>query len=146
MNKILSFSFLLLLSLTLFGQNWYKSIDEAKKVAAENNKTIILVFQGSDWCAPCMKLEKEIWSTEKFKSYALEHFVMLQADFPKRKANQLPKEQQEHNDHLAEQYNLNGYFPHVVVLKADGNVLGRLGYENIRPEEYIKRINNFIAK
>jgi len=51
----------------------YKNVtdfEQAKTVAAEENKKIILVFQGSDWCAPCTKLDKEIWSAEEFKNYA----------------------------------------------------------------------------
>ena len=36
--------------------------------AQKQNKKIILVFQGSDWCGPCIKLSKEIWSTRRVYS------------------------------------------------------------------------------
>ena len=68
---------------------------------------------------------------------------MLKADFPKKKANKLSKEQQDKNDLLAEKYNQNGYFPLVVVLDKTGKVLGTTGYKNITPAEYIKLLSSF---
>jgi thioredoxin-related protein len=144
MKRILSFACLLVLSYTAFSQNWLTNFDEAKQTAVEKKQVIVLVFQGSDWCAPCMKLDKEIWSTETFQQYATKHYVMLQADFPKRKSNRLPEAQQKHNDQLAEKYNSKGYFPHVVIFDSEGKVLGRLGYEKVSPAEYIKKIDQFI--
>lgn len=125
-------------------QNWETDFKTAQKQAAENNLPIILVFQGSDWCAPCMKLDKEVWSTDVFQEYSKSHYVMLKADFPRRKANRLDESQQKHNNQLAEKYNQKGYFPHVVVLDAKGEVLGRTGYEKKSPDEYITLINSFL--
>ncbi|WP_299113565.1 thioredoxin family protein [uncultured Winogradskyella sp.] len=133
----------LLLPFFSFSQEWITDFDEAKSSAKENNKKIILVFQGSDWCAPCIKLDKEIWHTDEFISYAKEHFVMLKADFPKRKKNALSETQQKHNDKLAEVYNRNGYFPYVVVMDANGNVLGSTGYKKTTPKVYIDILESF---
>ena len=61
----------LLMSLTTtFAQEWQTDFTVAKDVASKENKPIILVFQGSDWCAPCIKLDREIWSTDTFIKYA----------------------------------------------------------------------------
>ncbi|HCQ12673.1 thioredoxin family protein, partial [Flavobacterium sp.] len=54
---------MLLVSSIGFSQNWKSSLEEAKIEAAKENKQILLVFSGSDWCAPCMKLEKNIWKS-----------------------------------------------------------------------------------
>jgi len=117
---------------------WYYDYDQAVKKAQEENKKIILVFSGSDWCIPCIKLEKYIWNSPEFTAYAKEHYVMLRADFPRKKKNQLPKEQQEKNKKLAEKYNPEGYFPLVVVLSPDGKVLGKTGYDKDKsPKDYI---------
>ncbi len=134
---------LLFTFLAVDAQEWHMDLNEAKKVATDKGQKIILVFQGSDWCGPCIKLDKEIWSTDTFKNYAKDHFVMLKADFPKRKKNKLVSEQQEKNNKLAEMYNKQGFFPHVVVLNNQGKVLGREGYEKISPEEYIKKLNAY---
>ena len=127
-----------------FAQEWKTDFSAAQKQAMAENKTIILVFQGSDWCAPCIKLEKEVWSTDTFKTYAKDHFIMVKADFPKRKKNALSDEQQEANNKLAEKYNNKGYFPYVVVLDKNAKVLGNTGYLKKSPSEYIEVLNSMI--
>lgn len=124
-----------------FSQDWNTSFDEAKKIATEHDKNIIIVFSGSDWCAPCIKLDKNIWQSEAFKKEAKEEWVLVKANFPRKKANELPKEQTEHNRKLAEKYNIEGSFPLVVVLDKSGKVLGKMGFKNVSPEEYIKMIH-----
>ncbi|MDT0643099.1 thioredoxin family protein [Zunongwangia sp. F363] len=125
-------------------QEWKTDFETAKKEAAKEDKPIVLVFQGSDWCAPCIKLTKEIWSTEEFKNYAQDHYVMLLADFPRRIKNALSEEQQAKNDKLAEKYNSRGYFPYVVILDEKGRVLGDAGYKKTTPKEYIAMLNSYI--
>ncbi len=124
-------------------QNWQTDINQAKALAAKENRKIVLVFQGSDWCAPCIKLDRDIWSTEEFNDYAKYHFVMLLADFPRKKNNQLSAELQEHNNKLAETYNKHGYFPLVLVLDKEGGVLGETGFKKMSPSEYIKLLESF---
>lgn len=122
-------------------QNWNTNFEEAKKIASEQNKNIIIVFSGSDWCAPCIKLDKNIWQSEAFKKEANQEWILIKANFPRKKANELPKEQTEHNRKLAEKYNNEGSFPLVVVLDKNGKVLGKMGFKNVSPEEYIKMIH-----
>ena len=142
--RILIISCLLIISITkVNAQEWLTDIKKAKELATTKNCNIILVFQGTDWCAPCIKLEKEIWNSEEFKNYAKENFVLLKAEFPRKKKNKLPEEQQKQNNLLAEKYNKQGYFPLVVVLDKNGNVLGTTGYKKITPTEYIKILTSF---
>ena len=129
---------------TTMAQEWNTDIKIAKEIASKEDRPIILVFQGSDWCAPCIKLDREIWSTEVFKKYAAKHYVMLQADFPRKKSNALSDAQTKANAALAEKYNKQGYFPFVVVLDSDGKVLGENSYKKTTPENYIKELNAYI--
>lgn len=135
--------FLFFIALTASAQQWQTSFEKAKSLAAEKDLPIVLVFQGSDWCAPCIRLDREVWATDIFKKYAETHYVMLKADFPRRKQNALSPEQAGANARLAELYNKNGLFPMVVVLDAQGNVRGRAGYERLSPEDYIKLLDSF---
>lgn len=139
-------TFLIILLLASSGlmtaQSWLTDFNEAKEQAKKQNKKIILVFQGSDWCTPCIKLDYEIWQSAEFKDYAKEHFILLKADFPRRKKNRLSKEQQAKNNDLAERYNHNGIFPLVVVLDTSGKILKELSYEAISPKEYIKKLES----
>jgi thioredoxin-related protein len=143
MKKFISITFLFLSSLG-FAQQWSTNIDEAKAQATAENKTIVLVFSGSDWCAPCIKLDKNVWQSEEFKAFAAEKLVLLRADFPKKKANVLPEALQNSNKTLAEKYNQEGYFPLVVVLNAQGKVIAKKGYENQNAAKYVAELQALI--
>lgn len=125
-------------------QDWQTDFSRAKEMASKNKKPIILVFQGSDWCGPCIKLDRAVWSTADFKAYAAEHYIMVKADFPRRKSNALSPELTKANKELAEKYNKNGFFPLVVVMDGNGRVLGETSYKKLTPKEYIKELNSFI--
>tara|TARA_B100000123_G_C25376614_1_gene273836 strand:+ start:57 stop:485 length:429 start_codon:yes stop_codon:yes gene_type:complete len=141
--KKISFIFILLLGSLSYSQDWQTSYDRSLMKAKNENKKIILVFQGSDWCGPCIKLSQEIWSSDYFINYSNKKFVMLQADFPRKKKNFLSDEQQKSNNLLAEKYNPNGYFPFVVIIDKNENLLGEMGYKKTTPENFIKIIESF---
>jgi len=144
MKKVIVALIVLIVSInTIIAQEWQTEINFAKEIATKESKPIILVFQGSDWCAPCIKLDREIWSTDTFKKYAKEHYVMLKADFPRRKKNKLSEKQTKANALLAEKYNKQGFSPFVVVLDSSGKVLGESSYKKTTPENYIKELNAF---
>ena len=146
MKRILIVVISLFITVSLSAQVWETSLEVAKNNASKDGKSIILVFSGSDWCIPCMKLEKNIWESQDFIEYSKTHFVLLRADFPKKKGNALSNEQQQQNDKLAESYNKDGLFPLVLVLDKVGKVLGSTGYKNITPKEYIALLHSLEKK
>lgn len=125
-------------------QEWLTDFEKAKQIASENDKHILLVFAGSDWCAPCIKLEKQVLDTQEFKEKAKQHYVLVKADFPRKKKNQLSAEQQVHNNKLAEKYNKSGGFPMVIVLDKAGEKQGEVGYKKVAPKEYLDLLNQMI--
>lgn len=135
---------ILFLFISFFGysQNWKSNFDEAKQEALKENKNILLVFSGSDWCAPCIKLDNVVWKSDAFKTEAEKNWVIFKADFPKKKANQLSPEQTERNNKLAEKYNRNGSFPLVILLDKTGKVIGMTGFKNVSATEYIQLIHS----
>ena len=102
---------------------WETDFNKAKHQAQNEHKYILLNFSGSDWCGPCIKMHKEIFESEVFDQYAKSNLILVNADFPRLKKNQLSKEQQYKNDQLAEMYNKEGKFPFTLLLTADGKVL-----------------------
>lgn len=132
-----------MLSLTLSAQTWSESFTNAQALAKEEGKNVVIVFAGSDWCAPCIRLEREIWESRSFNSLAGEDFVFYKADFPRRKANKLSEEVAAQNGQLAEKYNTNGAFPLVVVISPEGKVLGKTGYKKVTPAEYLAILQGF---
>lgn len=135
--------FLLLFFKISYSQNWKSSFEETKSQALAENKNIVLVFSGSDWCAPCIKLDKTVWQSEEFKKESETNWIIYKADFPKKKANQLSPTLTESNKLLASRYNTSGNFPLVVLLDKKGTVLGIEGYKNYSAADYIKLIHSF---
>ena len=118
-----------------------QTFNDALKKATAEEKPIMLVFAGSDWCAPCIKLEKEIFQSALFEAEK-KNWVLYKADFLKK--SKLPAEVKKENGQLADQYNQEGYFPLVVILNSTGKVLGKLSYSKDTPAAYIKKLREFI--
>lgn len=129
----------LLLALLLFSSaGWRTDFSNAKAEAAKNNKYILLKFSGSDWCLPCIKMEKNVFDQQNFEDYAEEHLILVNADFPQQKKNMPVKEIVQQNEALAEQYNEDGKFPYTLLLDAEGNVIKSwAGYKDDTAEEFV---------
>lgn len=134
----------LFLSAMTSAQSWEARYDDALSLAHETDRPLIVVFSGSDWCAPCIKLERDIWQSKDFREYAAEHFILYRADFPKKKKNRLSEELSEENGKLSEKFNPNGYFPLVVLVNPKEQVLGTTSYKKLSPTEYITHLNSFL--
>jgi FAD:protein FMN transferase len=114
--------------------------NEAFDTALVEQKTILLIFSGSDWCLPCIRFEKRILYDPEFIRFADQQLVLLRADFPQKK--KLSKEILAQNDALAEQYNPNGVFPLLLLVKADKTVLTLVDYHDQSPLEFIDQIKS----
>ncbi|WP_082422524.1 thioredoxin family protein [Aquimarina longa] len=147
MNRLIHFTVVLLfLVLTQNGiaQDWKYDFDQAKTIAKETNQNIVILFTGSDWCPPCIKLEKTIFSKEEFIDFAAKNFIWVKADFPKRKKNRLSRIQQKKNEKLAKRYNKKWVFPVILVINKTGEVLGVTGYRrDLDANGYIALLTSF---
>lgn len=115
-------------------EGWLTSMKEAQALSKKTGKPILADFTGSDWCAPCKLLHKEVFDTPQFKAWAKQNVVLLYLDFPIKKplAPALTKQ----NDALAKKYQITGY-PTVLFLKADGSRIGQTGYVPGGPTKWI---------
>lgn len=99
------------------------TFEQSLSKAQTEHKNVMLFFSGSDWCAPCVKFKKQFVLTDAFKSFAESNLVIYNADFPRQKKNQLPKEIAVENGKLADKYNSKGYFPMILLLNNKGDVI-----------------------
>jgi thioredoxin-related protein len=104
---------------------WLTDLLTAQAQAKAENKRILLLFTGSDWCVNCVKWDKEVFHTPEFRDYAKINFVLTMIDFPDRK--KLPKKQERANDRLKDQFKVTEY-PLACVLDSKGKELGRFQY------------------
>ncbi|HYV94401.1 MAG TPA: thioredoxin family protein [Chitinophagales bacterium] len=124
---------------------WLTDFNKAQQEAVQSHKMILLSFSGSDWCGPCIRMKKDIFGADVFNNYASEHLVLVNADFPRLKKNQLSKEQTKQNEALADKYNKDGKFPFTVLMDASGKVLREWdGLPNESPERFVEEIKKII--
>jgi thioredoxin-related protein len=110
-------------ALSLLFTPWEPNFELAKKTAKEKNELILLNFSGSDWCGPCIRMHSEIFGNTEFLKMARTNLVMVNADFPRNKKNQLKADIKKQNEALANTYNPSGKFPYTVLLNAEGKVI-----------------------
>ena len=141
--QILLISFL---SIIISSGEWFTNFEEAKEMAAKENKHILLNFSGSDWCAPCIKMKAEVFESKTFLSLAEKQLILVRADFPRSKKNQLTKEQIKHNEALAEKYNPEGKFPLTLLLEPNGKIIKEWdGYVFASQDRFMVDLNNAIS-
>ena len=102
---------------------WEQNFEKALQTAREKNELVLLNFSGSDWCGPCMRMRKEIFNDATFTAMADTSIIMVNADFPRNKKNQLDKKLKAQNEALADRYNQEGKFPFTLLLNAKGEIV-----------------------
>jgi len=124
---------------------WHLNMQEAKAIAQKEHRHILLNFSGSDWCGPCIMLRKGVFDDPVFSAFADTALVLVNADFPRMKKNQLPKEQQQQNDRLADLYNSEGKFPLTLLLNVEGKILKEWeGNPGITPSVFSMEVKKVI--
>ena len=134
-------------SLWLFAAqpSWHYNMDEAKAIARKEHRHILLNFSGSDWCGPCIMLRRQILDDTVFLQMADTSLVLVNADFPRKKKDQLSPQQQSINNALADKYDTDGQFPRTLLLNADGKVLKTWdGNPDVKPEVFAREVQAII--
>lgn len=117
---------------------WQTNYKQALAQAAKENKQVLLAFAGSDWCIPCIQMDREVLSKSQFENFASKNLVLVKLDYPRRK--KLPPGEMQQNDQLQQQYSIEGY-PTYVLLDARGKEVKRVvGYVDGGPSAFIKWI------
>ncbi|WP_435802609.1 thioredoxin family protein [Polaribacter sp.] len=55
---------------------------EAKELAKKENKRILIILTGSEWCAPCKKMDKKVIENSEFEKYAEQNLIVFLIDLP----------------------------------------------------------------
>lgn len=135
---------LLFFMLTTFAQAQTTSNqEEAIRWAKEKDKAILLVFSGSDWCQPCIRLDKYVLQETSFQTYVENALVILKCDFPQR--SKLAKETLQQNEALAERFNPRGEFPSLLLLDNTFEPIAKLTYKSQATSQFIDEIKQELA-
>jgi len=117
-------------------KGWETNVEAAIELAKKDNKAVMLEFTGSDWCPPCIMMNKKVFSKKEFVSEASKNFVLVHLDFPRG-----DKELAEKNEPYAKEYKIEG-FPTVVLLDSDGKEFNRFfASEYPDTEKFLAHLN-----
>ncbi len=119
------------------GSTWIQDFETAKAKAAAQNKHLLLLFTGSDWCPYCITMEKQILGKPEFLKAIQKDFVLTKFDFPRYK--KLPQNIQQQNERVqedfAQHYGFQGY-PTIYLALPDGTPYAQAGSANVAPKAY----------
>ncbi|WP_299157700.1 thioredoxin fold domain-containing protein [uncultured Tenacibaculum sp.] len=131
MRKVVLIAFLLVTKSVLFSQNhlevnektnWSNTYKEALKQAKNEKKPLLVYFKGSDWCGPCKKLDKELFSSQQFNDLSKKHFILYEADIPLNK-DLVSEEKLKVNKKLVKKFKVTSY-PTLLFINYKQKVLG----------------------
>jgi len=122
---------------------WQTDLPKAEAQAKTENKIVLLDFTGSDWCGWCIKFRKEVLDTPEFQAYATKNVVLVEVDFPNKKA--ITDDLKKANAALKTKYDVSG-FPTLIVLDSNGKEIGRqVGYAEGGPSAFTAKLEGYKA-
>ena len=111
--------------------------------ATDQSKYKLIVFEGSDWCPNCRRLEKNILSDTSFLKQLEKMSVNIERiDFPQRK--KLTKSIQEYNNSVADKYAFDGSFPTIILALNETMSFQKINYSNQTTGEILSQIKSNI--
>lgn len=121
--------------------SWHTQLEPAIAEAKSEEKAILMVFSGSDWCKPCIRLKEEVFEQASFATSTQGKFSLLKVDFPRRRKNKLSQEVLDYRASLAERYNPKGYFPWVLILDKEGKKIREIEYKGGGLTSFLQQLN-----
>jgi len=109
--------------------HWWTNLEQAKARAKKDNKRILALFTGSDWCPPCRQFEATVAHDEQFAGIFANSFVFFKSDWLRNTPQ--PRAMQAEVSRVGHKYGISRY-PTLKVLSADGEVLGDVKWTEVR--------------
>ncbi len=122
---------------------WTDDSKAALETAKTEGKMVLLDFTGSDWCALCIKLQKELFDQPKFQDYAKLNLVLVKVDFPHGKPQS--EKIKEQNAKLKAKFAVKG-FPTLILLDSEGKKLWESPFLEGGPDAFINALKNAVKK
>jgi len=63
---------------------WLTDLPTALVRAKAEGKSVLLFFHGSDWCPPCVEMQKQVFAAPEFIQYARRALILVDVDFPQK--------------------------------------------------------------
>jgi hypothetical protein len=100
------------------------------------SRAILYIFEGSDWCSNCARLEKKILTDEGFlHEVHMLNIKLERIDFPQR--TRLSPEIKKYNESIAEKFGFDGIFPTLIIARMDTDQYLPIEYHNESVDEIL---------
>ncbi|MBP5585080.1 MAG: thioredoxin family protein [Lentisphaeria bacterium] len=120
---------------------WLTDFEKAKAESLKTNRPIYILFTNSD-AAPCLSLERSIFSHRKFQDYAEKKLVLMKVDFPTAIHLQ-PKSLSQQNRQLRTDYGIS-VLPTALLLDANGKIYVDFVKADGSSEKHRRKINEIM--
>lgn len=120
---------------------WLTDLGAAKLRMAAENKPVLLLFTGSDWCPACKNLKREVFNSAEFAAYADANLVLLELDFPRYHV--LPATQKQANAELSKAYNIQ-YYPTMILVDTRGQEVVRPHYDGSGVQDFLNKLDKYV--
>jgi hypothetical protein len=112
-----------LLSLFLQSSLWGSNLEYGLARATKEKKLVLLYFSGSDWNTESIKMQADIFRSNKFIDFAQDNLVLVNIDSPRSSRAQATDSQKFYNSVITEGYNPDNILPLLLILDEKGKVL-----------------------
>jgi protein disulfide-isomerase len=122
---------------------WFTDVPKALVQAKAEGKSVLLFFHGSDWCPPCVEMQRQVFASPEFVQYARRALILVDVDFPQKTTQS--EELKRANLALKARFNLSldpsEGFPTIVLLNDAGEtVFQETGYAGGGPAEVLPKL------
>jgi len=131
---------LLFISSCFYAQNhdtrlvWETDFEVAKNKSKTENKPVLMLFTGSDWCPPCKMLKKDFFYSDAFIAKS-KNYVLLLIDFPRDK-ELITTSQETANKTLNAKYGVRS-LPTLIAVNYKGEIIDKIkSYNSGRDTRY----------
>jgi thiol-disulfide isomerase/thioredoxin/cell division protein FtsL len=102
-------------------RGWTTNLESALALAKQNKKFVMAQFTGSDWCPPCIMMQKAVFSKSSFTRLVPKKFILVKIDVHRSNEAMSLK-----NSKVMKNYNVTGV-PTILLFGDDGKEFSRFG-------------------
>lgn len=117
----------------------YKKWEQAAAIARKENKDVLIVLTGKEWCASCKVLESNVLQSTNFQEFADSKFVVFEIDLPKEHIVKENSSISKLHKEFSERYDAKA-FPSLVVADYEGKMKMKITDSNWELDSVISLI------
>jgi len=109
--------------------DWLQDFENAKRRAAAEEKDLLVLFAGSDWCEYSKQMARLVFFQPEFRKHVDDKYLLVFVDFPRHRLAKAKVENAKRNEKLSQHFEIQG-FPTIVLTDELGQPYGQLGYDD----------------